>query len=428
MAVRGGSFADDLLFMNRISYLDNIKGLAILLVVFGHYALISRGSVPGNVLMAAVWGAVPCFFMVTGGLMHRAETFSWKKNFRRIARIYLCLAVWKAIYLWWFSVFSAAAFSRSELFRYLFLFGSITNVETGSFWFLEAYLCCLIFFPVSHFLWKRGGEKVMLFLLGLFFTEGFLLPELDYFILLMAERLGCGMINISGIAAVFPLGNYANMLFFFIVGAYAFKYRERAKAKLENHHLEILLPMLFIIAGLAGLLWISYNSTGSLAWQGISVPNGYNRFSTILLAAGIYLLFLDISKDDVSASSACTDSDAARGARTDNATARSDGTEDTCGGRAKADFPGSDDESARARNSNKDDVLCRVLGFVGRYTMGIYYIHALVLALIPYFWRSGFLEYSSVAANLLKTAIVTAICIAVTWIMRKIPLIRILVS
>lgn len=358
-------------FMNRISYLDNIKGLAILLVVFGHYALISRGSVPGNVLMAAVWGAVPCFFMVTGGLMHRAETFSWRKNFLRIARIYLCLAVWKAIYLWWFSVFSAAAFSRSELFRYLFLFGSIANVETGSFWFLEAYLCCLIFFPVSHFLWKRGGEKVMLFLLGLFFTAGFLLPELDYFILLMAERLGCGTINISGIAAVFPLGNYANMPFFFIAGAYAFKYRERVKTKLGKRHLEILLPMLLIIAGLAGLLWISYNSTGSLAWQGVSVPNGYNRLSTILLAAGIYMLFLDISKENIP---------------------------------------------------------CRILGFVGRYTMGIYYLHTLVLALIPYFWRSGLLEYSSVAANLLKTAIVTAICIAVTWIMRKILLIRILVS
>lgn len=404
--------------MNRISYLDNIKGLAILLVVFGHYALISRGSIPGNVLMAAVWGAVPCFFMVTGGLMHRAETFSWKKNFLRISRIYLCLAVWKAIYLWWFSVFSAAVFSRAELFRYLFLFGSIANVETGSFWFLEAYLCCLIFFPVSHFLWKRGGEKVMLFLLGLFFAAGFLLPELDYFILLMAERLGCGTISISGIAAVFPLGSYANMLFFFIAGAYAFRYRERVKNELEKRHLEILLPMLLIIAGLAGLLWISYNSTGSLAWQGVSVPNGYNRFSIILLAAGIYLFFLDISKDDVPASSASTDSDLAR----------SSSAEGTGGGRAKGDSPGSDDESARTRNFNKENVLCRMLGFVGRYTMGIYYIHTLVLALIPYFWRSGLLEYSSVPVNLIKTAVVTAICIAVTWIMRKIPLIRILVS
>ena len=258
----------------------------------------------------------------------------------------------------------------------------------------------------------------MLFLLGLFFTEGFLLPELDFFILLMAERLGCGMINISGIAAVFPLGNYANMLFFFIAGAYAFKYREMVNTKLGKRHLEILLPMLLIIAGLAGLLWISYNSTGSLAWQGVSVPNGYNRFSIILLAAGIYLFFLDISKDDVPASSASTDSDLAR----------SSSAEGTGGGRAKGDSPGSDDESARTRNFNKENVLCRMLGFVGRYTMGIYYIHALVLALIPYFWRSGLLEYSSVAANLLKSAIVTAICIAVTWIMRKIPLIRILVS
>ena len=257
----------------------------------------------------------------------------------------------------------------------------------------------------------------MLFLLGLFFMAGFLLPELDYFILLMAERLGCGTINISGIAAVFPLGNYANMLFFFIAGAYAFRYRERVKNELEKRHLEILLPMLLIIAGLAGLLWISYKSTGSLAWQGVSVPNGYNRFSIILLAAGIYLFFLDISKDDVPASSACTD----------NAPACSS-AEGTCGGRAKADSVGSDDESARVRNSNKENVPCRVLGFVGRYTMGIYYIHALVLTLIPYFWSSGLLEYSSVAVNLLKTAVVTAICIAVTWIMRKIPLIRILVS
>lgn len=51
---------------SRLLYMDNLKGICILLVVFCHYTLLSGSSVVGNAIMTLAWAAVPCFMMITG--------------------------------------------------------------------------------------------------------------------------------------------------------------------------------------------------------------------------------------------------------------------------------------------------------------------------------------------------------------------------
>ena len=68
---------------SRLLYMDNLKGICILLVVFCHYTLLSGSSVVGNAIMTLASAAVPCFMMITGGLLCRTKSdFDWKKNTR----------------------------------------------------------------------------------------------------------------------------------------------------------------------------------------------------------------------------------------------------------------------------------------------------------------------------------------------------------
>ena len=54
----------------RIYYFDAIKTLAIFLVIFVHYPMISD-SMPSNLSMLLTYVAVPLFFMVNGALLLR---------------------------------------------------------------------------------------------------------------------------------------------------------------------------------------------------------------------------------------------------------------------------------------------------------------------------------------------------------------------
>ena len=69
---------------NRLVFLDDLKGLCILLVVFCHFVLLPADSVAGNIIMSICWVAVPCFIMTTGYLLHKKETFDWKRYFTRL--------------------------------------------------------------------------------------------------------------------------------------------------------------------------------------------------------------------------------------------------------------------------------------------------------------------------------------------------------
>ena len=150
---------------SRIAYLDKIKGISILLVVFCHSVMLSAGGVLGNIVMCVAWGAVPCFFMVTGALLNNAQKFDWKKYFARFFKAYAVLAVWKIIYLLVTCTYAKVDISLSKLFEYVFLFGNLDGVKTGDMWFMTAYLlvlllrgafCAMIVYGISIVCMRKG--------------------------------------------------------------------------------------------------------------------------------------------------------------------------------------------------------------------------------------------------------------------------------
>ncbi len=64
---------------------------------------------------------------------------------------------------------------------------------------------------------------------------------------------------------------------------------------------------------------------------------------------------------------------------------------------------------------------------IGRYTMGIYYLHYILLAACSIYFYPMIHKYYSFMANGIKTVLVTLVCVVVTMLLKKIPWVRNLV-
>ncbi len=84
---------------NRIAYLDVLKGISMMLVIYCHGVLLPYHSVVGNLMMTLAWGAVPCFVMASGAVLHQGRHFAWKKHGKRVGGMYVTLVCWRLLYL-----------------------------------------------------------------------------------------------------------------------------------------------------------------------------------------------------------------------------------------------------------------------------------------------------------------------------------------
>ena len=267
----------------RIKYFDELKGLAIIFVVFCHHVVLSNESIVGNAFMSLAWGAVPCFFMVTGGVMHRTECFDWKKYLLRLWKVYLILVIWKLLYLCFYVVVDAVTIDPLKIVSYLFFMGSMDGVDTGPMWFMYAYLQALVIYPITHFLYVNGkkGKTVLMYLFLILWGTS-IFPTVVSFI---------GVNALDSLWGVIPFSGYKNMLCYFILGIFLFEHKGKIQEFLVKKKIGKWVPAIMILLGLVGLIGIKYSYTNSFRWNGIYLDNGYNRLSTMILAVGVYLLF-----------------------------------------------------------------------------------------------------------------------------------------
>ena len=350
----------------RIEYLDSLKAVSILLVVFCHYVLMPNETVLGNMIMALSWCAVPCFMMVSGGLMHRSNRFEWKKYLKKIAKLYIILVLWRGIYLLVHIFVANVELNTPETIQYLFFFSDIKGVNTGVMWYMNAFLLVQLFYPVTHYLFCSGetrGRQILIFLLILFAISGIAVPSFNW----ISNTLSKNPINFTDIYNIMPFTKYANMLFYFVLGAFLLEYRGKINNRIG--HYRYIFPLLIVI-GTVCLIMIKRIDSGSYAWNGIYIIKGYNRVATALLSLGMYLTF--------------------------------------------ASF-----------NFGK---IYRYFSWIGRYTMGIYYIHYILLFVCSVYLYPLIQDHYFFGINSLKTLIITAVCVVLTRGIQRIPYINELVK
>ena len=131
----------------RFEELDFIKAVSIFLVVFCHHQVVPADSFPGNLLMLLAWAAVPCFFLCSGYVMLSREETP-EKALGRVRKTYSQMVIWKALYLAFYALQRPVELGTVRLVRYLFLFDSLEGVNTGHFWFMNAYIMTLLLLPL----------------------------------------------------------------------------------------------------------------------------------------------------------------------------------------------------------------------------------------------------------------------------------------
>ena len=62
--------------------------------------------------------------------------------------------------------------------------------------------------------------------------------------------------------------------------------------------------------------------------------------------------------------------------------------------------------------------------YIGRHTMGIYYMHYILLAVCSAFIYPMIRTHYSFAMNVIKTVIVTAFCVMIIMLLKKIPWVK----
>lgn len=298
--------------------------------------------------------------------------FHWGKWRKKVFRTYTVVCIWKLLYLLFTLMYKEVHFSRVELVHYLFLFGSLDGVSSGVLWFMYAYILLLLFYPVSYFLFcnSSDGRKILLYLMGVCFVGGIAVNSLNFILELLCEKTGHNVLSISDILKVIPFGNWQNMMFFFLLGAFLLSYRDHISEFFNKGKLYRLIPLGMIVVGTGGLVLVKYLQTGTVRWNGVYLENGYCWVSTALLSVGIYLAI-------------------------QNCTVPSRFT---------------------------------LLETIGKHTMGIYYMHYAMLAFLSYRYFQYFSAYKSVLLNTGKTVVIIAVCVWITMGLKKVPGLKMLVS
>ena len=332
-----------------------------MLVVFCHKVVLPNESVLGNICMTFTCAAVPCFFMVTGSLMHYSKEFSWKKWELRVGKVYITYVIWKFLNLLFFMTINEVTFDVSTLISNLFFEGEMVGIDIGRLWFMSAYLQILLFYPISY--WAHQNKMLFLYLYIIIFSASIGARVMNF--------IGLDIMN--GVWTLIPFGGYINMLSYFILGSLLFDNREKIKEFLVEKKLDKVLPIGLIAVSLIILLCIKFIYTRSFQWNGVYIPEGYMRLSTMMMAIVFYLGFsMEIAPK----------------------------------------FTG-------------------LFNFLGQNTMGIYYLHYPMLSALHKLCDAFFPNYTekfSFALHVTQTIFVVLLCTLITLYAKKVPLMKRLFS
>lgn len=162
---------------SRIDYIDAMKGIAILLMIYNHVPL---DGLELNRFIGVFH--MPLFFLISGYLYkHRSISDLLVRNFRRILIPYAatCVIIFTLNialndnYLWFYSIFWGNSKPLSV--------ANIQNLSVGPLWFLTAFFAAMIY---CNLLYRLKNKKLMWALLLITFSlsvyqvqkNGFLLP------------------------------------------------------------------------------------------------------------------------------------------------------------------------------------------------------------------------------------------------------------
>ena len=357
----------------RIDSFDILKSIAIFLVIFCHFVSLTD-AVIGNFCMTICYVGVPLFFMVNGALLMQ-KPFNLKAHLIKTLWVYVVGTVWRVIYLIFDCLKDEALAKVLELkqqtLSYLFLWGGSQLTSPDHMWFMKALLAVYLIFPLLHFCFKGDiqGKKVLLFLLCVLFVGVKLITETDMAIAMLNKYFGCNILfSTAKLTSFLPYSN-AMAVFYFVLGALLFWYLVEAQKNetfIMKPKYRILAAGAFVVSWIL-MMWTKSLVDGTWRWTGVLYSGGYSRIPTLLATVSLFLLTFGIKVKE---------------------------------GWAK-----------------------KLIRAISSYTLGIYYMHWIVAQIFVHF-----IDGQGFAYNTLKTVAVLAVCLGMSCVAGRIPLIKRLVK
>lgn len=353
----------------RIRYYDWLEAISIFLVCTIHMVWL-KGTVASSVAITLVSMAVPLFFMVHGALLLNKEDPP-KKQLKRYGKVLFQVVAWNAIYLAYSTAMGGVdpeTITLGYLYNYFVCFANSTGINSGHLWFIYALLAVYAFFPILKAC-KDRSETLLKYIWVLCFFSSFVRQEVWLWGKYFGEQFfGPNktfdfeelMRNFS------PLGEYAHCILYFITGYFLSKWAKEHPAEKRQRTVRMVLAVLTLAAGIGLILLERYVEFGQLKYNWKPITALYKRVGSLVMAIGVFVLFSQINF--------------------------------------------------------KDGKLYKVVKTISLHTLDIYYIHVIYAwSFYQWFYRH---DLASVWNNTLRAAVVMLLAFLTGQIIRRIPVLK----
>ena len=264
---------DDSDIKKRKVYLDIIKILAIIFVIYNHTGsngFLAFYNVNQNVIIRVIElfisiickTAVPLFFMCSGALILK-KNLNIKNILKQTLRFIIILIVFSLLYYIFLSLGNNSPMDFKWLLK--MIYSSTTFSYSGSYWFIYSYIAFLLITPFLLIIARNITEKDIIYLLVLCGIFSGILPVAEY------------IMKLDHMALQIPLVLSANVIYPII--GYYYDNNEFKNDKL-----------------LFSLALISIIISGIFTWKNIQNGNFTGNYLSLFGVFNVLFIFITIKK------------------------------------------------------------------------------------------------------------------------------------
>lgn len=271
--------------------LDCIKALAIFLVCQIHYHHYNDSFLNHFISIASGMG-VPLFFMVNGALLMN-KPLDVEKHYKKTARIFCMCFIWKLI-----SVICISAFwgeniltnGWSELLNYLLGKNELGTYELGHFWYLYALIGVYTVFPMIKACYDdEKTKKIVWYVVGIIFCFSFGITTLNQLLQIAEWILHRNVaFSFTWLDSYYIFGDYGYCIVWFCLGGILYPWL----LKQRKNSCHLIRPMLCLFTFGWITLYCLYRFQNIVGVAVYITNDGYYSIPTLLMSTGLFSLFV----------------------------------------------------------------------------------------------------------------------------------------
>jgi surface polysaccharide O-acyltransferase-like enzyme len=355
--------------MERTSYYDNIKFLAIIMVCIYHFNGLNTDILTyknlstyiNYLFQGSLSICVPLFFMVNGALLLN-RPLKLNEHFKKTGTIFILVNVWSVILLLALAPICGDHYSFKQFLKAVWFLKLERN---NHLWFLKTIISIYLLFPLLKLSYDQQGKKVFYYICFIFFFFSFANVSLTSIINIADYLFGFGYLktdNFEFFPLINPFGHYFYSFFYFSLGGLLSVQIKDNRIKIRSGLLiAIFFCFIFMLFFYGVMMTHTLNKVYDTVW------NGYDSIMALAMSTAAFIL--------------CS------------------------------------------RISYSNDKALHVISLISRNTLGIYLLHVLFGRALIQFFKITYLS-GNIFINIFFGFILTVLSLLAVLFIKKVPLLR----